>query len=70
LKPEDYKFRPERMMIFKIKAYDWNCPQHIVPKFSVPEIEELIAPQKQYITALEEEVKRLKEQLSDKNPGS
>lgn len=70
LKPEDYKFRPERMMVFKIKAYDWNCPQHITPRFSVPEIEELIAPQKQYIAALEEEVKRLKEQLSDKDHAS
>lgn len=66
LKPEDYKFRPERMMIFKVKAYDWNCPQHITPRFSVAEIEELIEPQKRYIASLEEEVKRLKEQLSDK----
>jgi uncharacterized protein len=47
LKPEDYKFKPERMMIFKIQAYDWNCPQHITPKYSVAEIEEMLELQKQ-----------------------
>jgi predicted pyridoxine 5'-phosphate oxidase superfamily flavin-nucleotide-binding protein len=26
---EDYKFQPERMMVFNIEAFDWNCPQHI-----------------------------------------
>lgn len=67
LKPQDYKFKPERMMIFKIKAYDWNCQQHITPRFSVPELEELIAPQRRYIDTLEAEVERLKEELSKKN---
>lgn len=61
LKPEDYKFKPERMMIFTIKAYDWNCPQHITPKFSVDEIEELVEPQRKYIDTLEQEIKDLKE---------
>lgn len=66
LRPEDYKFKPERMMVFKIKAYDWNCPQHITPKFSIPEIEELVEPKNKYITKLEQEVKMLKEKLADK----
>jgi uncharacterized protein len=39
LKPEDYKFRPERMLLFHIKAYDWNCPQHITPRYTEQEIE-------------------------------
>lgn len=38
LKPEDYKFRPERMLVFHIKAYDWNCPQHITPRYTEQEI--------------------------------
>lgn len=44
LKPDDYKFRPERMMIFEIQAYDWNCPQHITPRYSTEEIEEALLP--------------------------
>jgi predicted pyridoxine 5'-phosphate oxidase superfamily flavin-nucleotide-binding protein len=65
LKPDEYKFKPERMMIFKIQAYDWNCPQHITPRYTVPEIQELMAPQQQYIKTLEEEVKTLKAKLAE-----
>ena len=58
---KEYKFRPERMMIFHIEAYDWNCPQHITQRYTVDEINAAFAPQKQYITKLEEEIKKLKE---------
>ena len=61
---DDYKFRPERMMIFHIEAYDWNCPQHITPRYTVEEIESAFAGQKKYIEKLEAEVKHLKEQLN------
>ncbi|WP_426329002.1 pyridoxamine 5'-phosphate oxidase family protein [Pedobacter sp. R-06] len=61
LKPEAYKHKPEWMLTFKISAYDWNCPQHIVPKYTLEEIEELLKPQKAYIERLEQEIKRLKE---------
>jgi predicted pyridoxine 5'-phosphate oxidase superfamily flavin-nucleotide-binding protein len=30
----DYHARPERAMIFDIVAFDWNCPQHITPRFT------------------------------------
>jgi predicted pyridoxine 5'-phosphate oxidase superfamily flavin-nucleotide-binding protein len=66
LSPQDYKFKPERMMIFHIKAYDWNCPQHITPKYSIEEIQELFEPQKQYIGRLENEIKELKATLPGK----
>lgn len=64
LSPKDYKFKPERMMIFKIKAYDWNCPQHINPKYSMEEVRELLEPQQQYIQHLERQIKALKEKLT------
>jgi predicted pyridoxine 5'-phosphate oxidase superfamily flavin-nucleotide-binding protein len=63
LDPADYKHRPERMILFDIKAYDWNCPQHITPRYTVDEITEAFAPQRDYIKQLEEEVQLLKEQL-------
>jgi len=61
---EDYKFKPERMIVFNIEAYDWNCPQHIVQRFTALEIQEAFIPQQEYITALEEEIKELKEQIN------
>ena len=47
LQLEDYKYRPERIMVFHIKAFDWNCPQHITPRFTVEEVEQILALQKQ-----------------------
>ena len=57
---EGYKFRPERMMVLHIEAYDWNCPQHIVPRYTIEEIERALAPQREYIAKLEAEIKALK----------
>lgn len=58
---DDYKFRPERMIVFNIEAYDWNCPQHIIPRYTVDEINEAFLPQQKHISKLEEEIKELKE---------
>lgn len=66
LKPEDYKFRPERMLIFDIQAYDWNCPQHITPRYTVEEIEQVLQPQRKYIADLESKVKELELKLLGK----
>lgn len=57
---DDYKFRPERMIIFHIEAYDWNCPQHITPRYTVKEIEQAFLPQQKYIAKLEAEIKVIK----------
>ena len=49
-----------REAIFHIEAYDWNCPQHITPRYTEEEIEEALTPQREYIKKLEEEIKALK----------
>ena len=62
-----YKFKPERMMIFNIEAYDWNCPQHITPRYTLAEIETAFELQQQNIVKLEAEIKSLKQQLKNLN---
>ena len=57
---EGYKYRPERIMVFHVKAFDWNCPQHITPRYTIEEIEQAFAPQLSYIETLEQELKSLK----------
>lgn len=32
----------ERAMVLTVQAYDWNCPQHITPRYSVNEVEDLL----------------------------
>jgi len=60
-----YKYKPERMLILNIEAYDWNCPQHIIPKYTISEIEAALTPQQNYIAKLEQEIKALKSQLEE-----
>jgi hypothetical protein len=48
------------MLIFNIEAYDWNCPQHIVPRYTTNEIEQAFLPQQKYIAKLEAELNKLK----------
>lgn len=55
----DYKARIERAMILHVTAYDWNCPQHITPRFTLEEIEAGTKPLRDRIAELEAEVKRL-----------
>ena len=57
---DDYKFRPERMLVLHIEAYDWNCPQHITPRYTVDDVETALIPQQKYIAKLEQEIKELK----------
>ncbi len=35
-----YKAVIERLILFEIQAYDWNCPQHITPRYTAEEIEQ------------------------------
>lgn len=37
-----YAFKPERMIVLHIDAYDWNCQQHITPRYTVEEIMEAL----------------------------
>ena len=60
---DDYKFKPERIILFKVKAYDWNCPQHITPRYTLEEIRDEFAGQHEYINKLRAENAALKAQL-------
>lgn len=59
----DYRARPERIFRLRLAAFDWNCPQHIVPRFTEAEIAGAIRPLHDKIEALEAENHRLRERL-------
>ncbi len=37
----DYDARIERLVKLSIQAWDWNCPQHITPRYTIDEISEI-----------------------------
>ncbi|SMC24124.1 hypothetical protein SAMN02745857_01756 [Andreprevotia lacus DSM 23236] len=39
-----YRARIERAMVIRVEAWDWNCPQHITPRYTDADIEQLLAP--------------------------
>lgn len=49
----EYQAKVERLMVFRIKAFDWNCPQHINQRFTVDEFRDLIAQQPEILTRLD-----------------
>ncbi|MFO1048909.1 MAG: pyridoxamine 5'-phosphate oxidase family protein [Geminicoccaceae bacterium] len=49
----DYPAAIERGLVVAVEAFDWNCPQHITPRFTAAEIAEVIAPLRARIAELE-----------------
>ena len=43
LMPQGYKARPEQVILFKISAWDTNCPQHIPQKFDAADVAQALA---------------------------
>ena len=64
LKTIDHKVKIERAMILHLEAFDWNCPQHITPRFAIAEIKAMNAPLYEYVEKLEAENKKLKEKIN------
>ena len=64
LMPRDYKAKPEQAIVFKISAWDSNCPQHIPQKLDVADVAVVVGQRDARIAALEAEVIALKKQLS------
>jgi len=60
-----YKARPERAFILQLEAFDWNCPQHITPRFTQGEIEAAVLPLQQRLAALEAENIELRRQMAE-----
>jgi predicted pyridoxine 5'-phosphate oxidase superfamily flavin-nucleotide-binding protein len=60
LADDSYAARPERVFLFHVEAWDVNCPQHIVPRFTEAEVAERLRAASERIAALEAEVARLR----------
>lgn len=41
---DDYRARVERGFLIQVEAFDWNCPQHITPRYTESEVEALLSP--------------------------
>lgn len=60
-----YKGRPERAFTLRLEAFDWNCPQHIRPRFTQTEVEAAVLHLQQRLAALEAENDELRRQMPE-----
>ena len=64
-----YRAKAERAFVLHLDAFDWNCPQHITPRFTAAEIGDAVAPLKARIAVLEAENQALRAQRAqESNP--
>lgn len=61
---DGYKAKPERALLFTIEAWDVNCSQHIVARFTEADLETVFNTVKAKIAELETENTRLRAQLA------
>jgi predicted pyridoxine 5'-phosphate oxidase superfamily flavin-nucleotide-binding protein len=61
---QGYRAKPERAFLLHVEAFDWNCPQHITPRFTQQEIETALSPVRMRMAQLERENKMLRENLA------
>jgi uncharacterized protein len=64
LREPGYKASVERAFVIRVEAFDWNCPQHITPRFTAEQIQEALAPFEHQMQDLGQENERLREALA------
>ena len=64
LMPRGYRARPEQVILFRISAWDTNCPQHIPQKFDAADVAQAMSEASAKIAALEAEVAKLKGEVA------
>jgi predicted pyridoxine 5'-phosphate oxidase superfamily flavin-nucleotide-binding protein len=53
LETENLPSKVERGIIIQVEAFDWNCSQYIVPRFSEDDVRRLVEPLKKRVEELE-----------------
>ncbi|MES2035176.1 MAG: pyridoxamine 5'-phosphate oxidase family protein [Pseudomonadota bacterium] len=63
----DYRAKVERVYRLRLAAFDWNCPQHITPRFTETEIAAGLQPLRDRLARLEAEAESLRAQLAGRS---
>jgi len=58
-----YKAKLERIFRLRLKAFDWNCQQHITPRFTEQDVSDAIRPLRDRLAQLETENAELRAAL-------
>ena len=62
--PPGYRAKLERILLFHLDAFDWNCSQHITQRFTETEVMEALSLVRARMAQLEVENASLRDQLA------
>ena len=60
-----YKAVVERVFVIHVEAFDWNCPQHITPRYTAEEIREGVGVVEEEVRSLKQENEALRKELAE-----
>jgi len=60
-----YQAVVERVFVIHLDAFDWNCPQHITPRYTAENVQAAIAPVEKELRRLQQENEQLRKQLAN-----
>jgi len=66
LMPEGYRAVPERAFLIDVIGWEWNCSQHITPRFTETEISAAIKPMAAELNQLRAEIAALRAEKEEK----
>lgn len=61
---EGYDAVIERVFVIHVEAFDWNCPQHITPRYTADEIRTGMQSVEANVAALEQEIVKLHAEIT------
>jgi hypothetical protein len=64
LMPQGYRARPEQVILFKVVAWDTNCPQHIPQKFDAADVAAAMAEANAQIQSRDARIAELEAEIS------
>ena len=56
-----YRAKVERAFVVTVEAFDWNCPQHITPRYTLEELEPALGSLRARIAELEAELAKARQ---------
>ena len=62
LQMPDYRGHIERGFVITVEGFDWNCPQHITERYTLPDIEKSASVMQDRVIELEAQLAELKPQ--------
>jgi hypothetical protein len=65
----DYKAVIERVFVIHVEAFDWNCPQHITPRYTTEEVQPAVNAIEEQLHTVEEENNALRSELAQLRNG-